>query len=119
MCNLQSLECIPFPGPPAEKDPPPPISIYDTVQDVSASDETKIHNKKFLETYTYVCISTLNCKEFTIKNLKNSQGHSFLFLMPTTRKLKCKSKMGTLIKQGIIQFTSFGADKNQKRAIIR
>ena len=57
-CNLQSRECIPFPGPPAEKDPPPPNSIYDTVQDVSASDEIKIHNKKFLEIYTYVCIST-------------------------------------------------------------
>lgn len=25
---LHNLEYIPFPGPPAEKDPPPPISIY-------------------------------------------------------------------------------------------
>lgn len=29
--NLHRREYIPFPGPPAEKDPPPPISAYSKV----------------------------------------------------------------------------------------
>lgn len=112
--NLHRREHIPFPGPPAEKDPPPPISTYrkriviasnvafhcealsKTTTWINIEESRHYHNKTHLTEYF-----SLQAHEFARKtqypNLKHSQNHSFLLLMPATRKFKSKSKMCSLL----------------------